>query len=349
MSAIPMLARFACTLMHCQSTWTKSRVCKCLKGRAVLCFVVLPGLPMLFDSQSMPPVCLLWMDASAQYMFTTQKAILWQSCLSCSSESVARSLMFCLTLAYAHVCLDQQLPWQLSGLSSPLALGRCVQALALSYSLLSTCMWNGGRSGRGGRTWPPETPRARESPIMVLAQRSRASVSSRLSTRRFFLARDSASEHFSSAVYSSISRTVSSASSVSNCSTYPAQQHHPLRVYDRGQPCSEPLVQGRWAHTAHLLVQGLCQRALEQCRAQQHLWHFVSCASSVIKLLHIPCSPSSKWILTASRAAACYLLNLGTWQARNAPSDVLLMLAMQQVHKVCIATLLVMAQSHVTG
>ena len=36
----------------------------------------------------------------------------------------------------------------------------------------------GQSMGIGRMTWPPEMPRARESPIMVLAQRSRASVSS---------------------------------------------------------------------------------------------------------------------------------------------------------------------------
>ena len=60
---------------------------------------------MLFNSQRCPHLLALD-DASAEYMFTTQEVMLRQSCLTCSSESVARSLMFCLTFQYAHLCLN---------------------------------------------------------------------------------------------------------------------------------------------------------------------------------------------------------------------------------------------------
>ena len=74
-------------------------------------------------------------------------------------------------------------------------------------------------------TCPPETPRARLSPISVPAHSRSRSVSSSCSTRARLSGSGSERGHLSSAVYSSISRTVSSGSRVSDCSTYPEAEH----------------------------------------------------------------------------------------------------------------------------
>ena len=67
--------------------------------------------------------------------------------------------------------------------------------------------------------WPPLMPLVSGSPILTSRQGVSASASSSSSTAALLSSSGSLMGRFSSAVYSSISSTVSTGSNVSNCST----------------------------------------------------------------------------------------------------------------------------------